>query len=116
MGIMMTYLLFLCLHIDPHLGELFAHSYMVLAIINCKQVPVCIHNQRQYWANMRTYLAVFNVLGCMSCFFIFMLVVKPTTGPAAISKIPLQGSGVSMWEVGKVDLGALSLRGVQANL
>ena len=46
MGIMKTYLLFLCRHIDPHLGELFACNYMVLAIIDHKQVPVCVCNQK----------------------------------------------------------------------
>ena len=64
---------------------------------------------------MRTYLAIFDVPGCMSHFFVFMLVVKPATEPAAISEIPPQGSCVGMWVVGKVDLGTLSLRGVQAN-
>ena len=49
---------------------------------------------------MRTYLAVFDVPGHMSCFFIFtlvfMLVVEPATEPAAISEIPPQGSGVTV--------------------
>ena len=64
---------------------------------------------------MRTYLAVFDVPGRMSRFFVFTLVVEPATEPAAISEIPPQGSGVGVWVVGEVDLGALSLRGVQAD-
>ena len=64
---------------------------------------------------MRTYLAVFDVPGCMSHFFVFMLVVEPATEPTVISEIPPQGSGIGVWVVGKVDLGVLSLRGVQAD-
>ena len=68
---------------------------------------------------MRTYLAVFDVPGRMSRFFVFTLVftlvVEPATEPAAISEIPPQGSGVGVWVVGEVNLGALSLRGVQAD-
>ena len=64
---------------------------------------------------MRMYLAIFNVPGCMSHFFVFTLIVEPATEPAAISKIPPQGSGIGMWVVGEVDLGVLSLRGVQAD-
>ena len=64
---------------------------------------------------MRTYLAIFDIPGRMSCFFVFMLVVEPTTEPAVISEIPPQGSGVGVWVVGEVDLGVLSLRGVQAD-
>ena len=64
---------------------------------------------------MRTYLAVFDVPGCMSHFFVFMLVVEPATEPTVISEILPQGSGIGVWVVGKVDLGVLSLRGVQAD-
>ena len=64
---------------------------------------------------MRTYLAVFDVPGRMSRFFVFTLIVEPATEPAVISEIPPQGSSIGVWVVGEVDLGALSLRGVQAD-
>ena len=64
---------------------------------------------------MRMYLDVFDVPGCMSHFFVFMLIVEPATEPAAISEILPQGSGIGVWVVGEVDLGVLSLRGVQAD-